>query len=181
MPIVGKQDVLFDGRVFRVTSELVELPSGREALRETVRHPGSVAMLAFDDRGKVLLIRQFRFAVGGTIWEIPAGTLEPGERPLGCARRELAEETGMRARRWRKLTTIYPSPGILDERLHIYAAWDLAEAAACPQEDEEIEVHWVTMPRALSLVRTGRIADAKTVCALLYARQFGAAGRAGGR
>lgn len=164
---------VYRGRVFEVWSEGVALPSGRRARREVVRHPGSVAVLSVGPGGRVLLLRQFRHAVGGVIWEIPAGTLEPGERPAVCARRELLEETGYRARRWKKLTTIYPSPGILDERLHLYAAWDLTRGTSRPQADEDIVCRWVSMARALSMVRSGRLADAKSICALLYATQFG--------
>ncbi len=170
---MSRRRTVFKGRVFEVCSESVVLPSGRRARRDVVRHPGSVAILPVDEGGRVLLLRQFRFAVGGVIWEIPAGTLEPGERPLLCARRELAEETGYRARRWRKLTSICASPGILDERLHLYAAWGLSAGAPRPQDDEELVCRWLALERALSMVRSGRIADSKTICALLYAVQFG--------
>lgn len=170
--MAGKKRV-YKGRVFEVWSEPVSLPSGRRAGRDVVRHPGSVAVLPVDERGRVLLLRQFRHAVGGVIWEIPAGTLEPGERPLLCARRELLEETGYRARRWKKLTTIYASPGILDERLHLYAAWDLTRGTPRPQADEDIVCRWVSMERALSMVRSGRLADSKSICAVLYVTRFG--------
>jgi len=135
-----------------------------------------VAVLALDEGARVLLLRQFRHAIGSVIWEIPAGTLEPGEQPLACARRELAEETGYKARRWKKLTTIYASPGILDERLHLYAAWELKAGASRPEDDEELVCRWLSIERALAMVRSGRIADAKSICALLYAVQFGVAG-----
>ena len=167
---------MFRGRVFEVCSESVVLPSGRRVRRDVVRHPGSVAILPVDEGGRVLFLRQYRFAVGGVIWEIPAGTLEPGERPLPCARRELAEETGYRARRWRKLTTICASPGILDERLHLYAAWGLSAGAPRPEDDEELVCRWLSVERALSMVRTGRVADSKSICSLLYAAQFGVPG-----
>ncbi len=168
-----RRKTVFKGRVFEVCSESVVLPSGRRARRDVVRHPGSVAILPVDEGGRVLLLRQFRFAVGGVIWEIPAGTLESGERPLTCARRELAEETGYRARRWRKLTTICASPGILDEHLHLYAAWGLSAGAPQPQDDEELVCRWLSLERALSMLRSGRIADSKSICSLLYAVQFG--------
>lgn len=171
--MAGSPKVVFKGRVFEVHSEPVVLPSGRRTRRDVVRHPGSVGVLALDGEGRVLLLRQYRHSVGRVIWEIPAGTLEPGERPLRCARRELAEETGCKARRWKKLTTIYPSPGILDERLHLYAAWEVTAGASDLQDDEEIACRWVPLERALALVRSGRLADAKSICALLYAVQFG--------
>jgi len=170
---MGRRKIVFKGRVFEVASERVLLPSGRRVRRDTVRHPGSVAVLALNDRAQVLLLRQFRYAVGRVIWEIPAGTLEPGERPLACARRELAEETGYRAGRWRKLTTIYPSPGILDERLHLYVAWELRGGASRTEPDEDITCRWLPVRRALAMVRSGSIGDAKSICALLYAVQFG--------
>ena len=170
---MSRGKVVFSGRVFEVRSEPVVLPSGRRTRRDVVRHPGSVGVLALDGERRVLLLRQFRHSVGRVIWEVPAGTLEPGERPLRCARRELAEETGYTARRWKRLTTIYPSPGILDERLHLYAAWEVAAGVPRPQEDEEIVCRWLPLERALALVRSGRLADAKSICALLYAVQFG--------
>lgn len=170
---MGKKKVVFKGRVFEVISEGVVLRSGQRVRRDTVRHPGSVAILALDGRGRALLLRQFRHAVGEVLWEIPAGTLEQGERPLACARRELAEETGYRAGRWKKLTTIYPSPGILDEGLHLYAAWELSGGAAHAEADEDIACRWLPVRRALTMVRSGSIADAKSICALLYAVQFG--------
>ena len=175
-----RRELVFKGRVFRVYAEPLVLPSGRRVRREIVRHPGSVAILALDEEGQVLLLRQFRQAVGRRIWEIPAGTLKRGEPVLGCARRELREETGYRARRWRKLTTILPSPGILDERLHLYAAWDLVAGSSRPEADEDIDGHWVPLARAWAMVRRGSLADAKSICALLYLSQFGAPGRAAG-
>jgi ADP-ribose pyrophosphatase len=173
-----RRELVFKGRVFRVYAEALLLPSGRTVKREIVRHPGSVAILVLDEEGGVLLLRQFRQAVGRRIWEIPAGTLEPGEQVLGSARRELREETGYRARRWRKLTSILASPGILDERLHLYAAWDLVAGSSRPEADEEIECHWVRLARASAMVRDGTLSDAKSVCALLYLSQFGVPGRA---
>jgi ADP-ribose pyrophosphatase len=106
--------------------------------------------------------------------------LKWGERELSCARRELREETGYRARSWRKLTTILPSPGILDERLHLYAAWDLMPGSCRPEADEDIDWHWVPLVRAQAMVRRGSLADAKSICALLYVSQFGVPGRAAG-
>jgi ADP-ribose pyrophosphatase len=173
-----RRELVFKGRIFRVYAEALSLPSGRTVRREIVRHPGSVAILVLDEEGRVLLLRQFRQAVGRRIWEIPAGTLEPGEQVLRCARRELAEETGYSARRWRKLITILASPGILDERLHLYAAWDLAPGRSRPEADEDIECHWVPVARALAMLRRGSLSDAKSICALLYLSQFGVPGGA---
>jgi ADP-ribose pyrophosphatase len=173
-----RRELVFKGRVFRVYAEALSLASGRTVRREIVRHPGSVAILALDEGGRVLLLRQFRQAVGRRIWEIPAGTLEAGEQVLRSARRELREETGYRARRWRRLTSILASPGILDESLHLYAAWELVPGSSRPEADEDIECHWLPVPRALVMVRDGRISDAKSICALLYVSQFGVPGRA---
>jgi ADP-ribose pyrophosphatase len=175
-----RREMVFRGRIFRVYAEPLALASGRQVRREIVRHPGSVAILVLDERARVLLLRQFRQAVGRRIWEIPAGTLEPGEQVLRSARRELREETGYRARRWRKLTTILASPGILDERLHLYAAWDLVAGSSRPEADEDIACHWVTLARALAMVRHGSLADAKSICALLYFSQFGGPGQVAG-
>jgi ADP-ribose pyrophosphatase len=159
------------GRQFAVHLETWRGPQGRTFKRQTLVHPGAVAILARDARGRFLMLRQFRAAVRGTLLEIPAGTLEPGERPPACARRELIEETGFAARRWRKLGAVYLAPGYSTELIHLYAAWDLHPAQGQPDADEHIRVVAMTQAQVNSAVHSGRVRDAKTLCALMLERQ----------
>ncbi|MBU2489364.1 MAG: NUDIX hydrolase [Proteobacteria bacterium] len=164
-----KSETLHQGRVFTLVREEVDLPNGRRAVLDIVRHPGAAAMVPVDDKGRVLLLRQFRHAAGGFIWEIPAGTLEPGESPGECARRELAEETGQSAARWDKLTEILLAPGYSTEKIHIFLARDLAPDAQDLDADEVLTVHPVELSRAVAMISDGTIADAKTICGVLLA------------
>lgn len=135
-------------------------------------HPGAVVVVALVRPGVVLLLRQYRHAVGAELVELPAGTLEPNEAPETCAARELAEETGRRAGTLKHLTTFWSSPGILREKMHLFLAQDLTDAAQSLDEDEVIEVVEVALSDAVEMVRDGRIADAKTIVGLLYCAQF---------
>lgn len=141
---------------------------------EVVRHPGAAATVPVrrggaDGAPSVVLLRQYRYAAGGPIWEIPAGKLDGDEDPVACARRELEEEAGLRAGSTRRLVSVLTSPGFTDERVHLYLATDLEEVAADPQEREFIERREVPAARALEMVEEGRIRDAKSVAGLLYA------------
>jgi ADP-ribose pyrophosphatase len=129
-------------------------------------------MLVRDERGRVLLIRQYRLPIRNHLWELPAGTRNRGESPLQTARRELAEETGMRARRWRKLLRFYPSPGFCSEEMTVYVAGDVTEGEASPEPYEKIEKRWFTWDEALTMIERGLIRDSKTIVALLYAERF---------
>ncbi len=160
-------------RIFDVMEERAA-GDGFRMDRRIVRHPGASVMLALDERGRVLLIRQYRLPVRQRLWELPAGTRDPGETPLQTARRELIEETGFRARRWKKLLRFYPSPGFCDEEMVIYVARGLTEGEASPEPYEKIEKRWFEWDEAVEMVRRGRIRDSKTVVALLYAERFGA-------
>jgi ADP-ribose pyrophosphatase len=170
---------IYSGRVLDVDIDSVRFPDGSAGELEMIRHSGASAVVpvffhtAADP--EILLIRQFRHAADGPIWEVPAGRLDPGETPEACARRELVEEAGLRAGRLDRLTTIYTTPGFTDERIHLFVARDLTVTAHQREADEFIETHRLPLSRALQLVRTGEIVDGKTAIALLFFSQFGLA------
>ena len=153
----------------RVNRERARLPDGREVALDIVRHPGAAAVVPFVAEDEVLLIRQYRHAAGGMILEVPAGKLDAGEPPERCAVRELAEEAGLRARRLERLATIWTTPGFTDERIHLFAAFDLEPGQARPEADEFIEPVRMPLAEALARVWSGEIADAKSALALLHA------------
>ena len=168
---------IYTGRVVNLDVDTVRFPDGSTGELEMIRHPGAAAVvpLASDPQGPdptVLLIRQYRYATGGTVLEIPAGRLSPGEDPETCARRELLEEVGVTAGRIERLTTIWTTPGFTDERIHLFCAMDLGTGSAAREPDEFIEVVPTTLSQALELVRGGEICDGKTVAAILYMAGF---------
>ena len=143
-------------------------PDGTMRKRAIIRHTGAVAILPIVDGGQVCLIRNYRVAAGGTLLEIPAGTLVPGEDPLAAAQRELAEETGFRAERWQRLFRFYMSPGILDEQMHLFVATGLTAGQPAREPGEEIENVIVGRDEAHRMVEQGQIVDAKTLIAILW-------------
>lgn len=159
------------GRSFAVQAEDVELPDGRRIALDIVRHPGASAVVPFEDEDTVLLIRQFRHAAGGTIWEVPAGKLD-GDAPEVCARKELEEEAGRRAGRLETLGSIWTTPGFTDEVIHLFAAFELERVAQALEEDEVIEVVPTPFERALAMVWDGRLRDAKSALALVHAARL---------
>jgi ADP-ribose pyrophosphatase len=164
---------VFQGPVFRVFSEKVEEPDGVRVRRDIVRHHGSVVILAVDEDGRgrqprVLLERQYRHAAGARLWELPAGSLEPGENKLAAAKRELAEETGYTAARWQKALFFYVSPGFLDESMVVYLARGLRKGQPHPEGDERIVSRFFPLSQAVRMAMTGKIKDAKTLAALLW-------------
>ncbi len=165
--------VLLETSRFRVVRRARTLPDGRVHRREVVEHPGAVVVLPREADGRVWLIRSFRLAVGETLWELPAGTLEPGEDPGRAASRELAEETGLRAGQIRLLHRFWMSPGILSERMHLYCAEQLTPGPTALELGEEIEAHPVQWDEALAMVGRGEIQDAKTLVGLLWFDRFG--------
>lgn len=163
----------FVGRAFSVRVDEIENPSGRRWMLEVVEHPGAVAIVAMLPGRQIVLVQQTRLAVGRTLFEIPAGTLEPPETPEACARRELAEETGYGARSWERLAAFYPAPGISNEEMHLFLAEDLHSATA-DREEEDLSVHPMPLAAARRLVETGEIRDAKSIVGILLAvERFG--------
>jgi len=162
---------IFQGRIVGLRVDDVVLPNGRRTQREIVEARGAVGIVALDAEENLLLVRQFRKPMGREIWEIPAGTLEAGESPLDCARRELAEETGCRAATLQPMTSFYTSPGFCDEEMHLFLARNLTAVPQSLEEDEVLEVGKVSVTRALEMVRTGEIVDAKTLVGLLWLAQ----------
>ena len=165
------------GRVVRLDVDTVRFPDGSTGQLELIRHPGAAAIVpcASDPPGAdptILLIRQYRYATGGQLWEIPAGTLDPGEDPEACARRELMEETGVTAARLQRLTSIWTTPGFTNEVIHLYLATGLTMGEPSRERDEFIEVVPQPLSRVLALIRDGEIRDAKTVVAILYMAGF---------
>jgi ADP-ribose pyrophosphatase len=158
---------LYSGRLVRLDLLQVRGVGDRIHDREVVRHPGAVAIVPLLD-GKVLLVRQYRAPIDKEIWELPAGTIEPGEEPLECAKRELEEETGYRAREWRKLAEFYTTPGFCDERMLLFLARGLEpRPGARPAEEESLEVRAFTFAEAKQMLLRGELEDAKTIIGLV--------------
>jgi len=166
---VHDSSVQFRGRVITVTVDDVTLPNGHRTNLEIVHHPGGAAVVAIDKDRKVCLLRQHRHAVGGYLWELPAGKLEPGEPPIHTARRELVEEGGFEAAEWESLGTCTPSPGVLREIVHLFLATGLSPVASAPESAEVFEVHWVPVDEAYRWILDGTINDAKTIVGIVRA------------
>ena len=161
---------LYRGRIINVRHDRVEIPGGKIVFREIVEHPGAVAILAFNDQGKVIMVRQHRQPAGDVLLEIPAGKLEPGEEPLQCARREMLEETGLCSDEWKELFSFYPSPGFCDETIILFQTGDLKSGIAPTCDPEEnIAIVFVSLAEAWKMIQSGEIKDAKTIIALQYA------------
>lgn len=159
---------VYEGRIFRVTVDRVRLPHGVEHEMELVRHPGSVVMLPVPRPGAIILVRQFRYAVGRELWELPAGSLKAEEDPVEAARRECHEEIGLVPQRVELVTTLWPTPGFCTERMLFYRCTDLVHPAEAAQQDEDEHVvpRTFTVDEVRALVRSGEIADMKTVVGL---------------
>jgi ADP-ribose pyrophosphatase len=166
-------EVLFRGKRFRVERVVQTAPDGTAHAKEIVRHPGAVTILPILDDGRICLVENYRASVGQRLWELPAGTLEPGEDPDAAALRELAEETGYRAGRIERLRVFYMSPGVLDERMVLYLATSLVPGPMELDADEDLQPRLITWTEAMHMVRDGRIQDAKTLVGLLYYDKFG--------
>jgi ADP-ribose pyrophosphatase len=163
--------LVYKGPVFWVTSERVVEPSGVRVLREVVRHTGSVVVLATIGHGKdlkVLLERQYRHAADSYLWELPAGRIDKGEQALAAAKRELLEETGYKAKSWKKILKFYASPGFVAEPMTLFWAQGLTPGEAQPEEDEVIAQHLLPLSKAIQMVIHGTIRDAKTIAGVLW-------------
>jgi ADP-ribose pyrophosphatase len=159
---------VYNGRLLKLHVDRVKLPNGRETTREIVEHPGAVAIVPVLDNGKLLVVKQYRTAARRRLMEIPAGTLEAGEAPLACARRELIEEAGYAAGRLRKLFSCYLAPGYSTEKIHFFLASQLVPTSGRQAEDESIIVQAMDLHEALKAIERGKIQDAKTISALYY-------------
>lgn len=168
---VIRRRMIYKGRIIRVVLEEL-IAGGRRIQRETILHPGAAVIVPLLDDGRVILVRQYRRAVDRVLLELPAGTLDPGERPRTCAGRELEEETGWRARHLRRIARFYAAPGVTSEELTVYLARGLRKTAAAPEPDESVRPVVMSFRKALAAVRQGRIRDAKTIIGLLTAARM---------
>lgn len=161
--------MMYDGRIIKVYKDNVELADGKKSFREVVRHSGGVVILAIKDYDKILLVKQYRYPIGETVLELPAGKLEKGEDPFEAAKRELEEETGYCANKWTDLGYINTSPGFSDEKLYLYLAQDLEYTHCHPDEGEIIQAFEYKYDDVLKMIDNGEINDAKTICGLMRA------------
>ncbi len=167
MKIVSSKEV-FACSLFRVTENEATDKTGFKIRRFVVRHNGSAVIMPVDAKNRVLLVRQYRLPADKYLWELPAGKIDDGETALQASKRELVEETGLRAKKWKKLAMFYPSPGFLEEAMTIYLATELTVGAAQPMEDERIETRWFGKKELREMIRTNAIADAKTMIGFLH-------------
>jgi ADP-ribose pyrophosphatase len=163
---INRTVTLHRGRVFELLRENITLENGVSVDLDIIRHPGASAIVPVSNQDSLLLVRQYRHAVGDFIWEIPAGTLNPNETPLECAKRELIEETGFSANKWEKLGEITPVPGYSDERIHIFLCGELTPARQDLDKDEVLGVHEIRLDEAVKMIGEGLIQDGKTICGL---------------
>jgi ADP-ribose pyrophosphatase len=168
---------LYKGKIFRLDRDKVRFPDGSDAEMDIVRHPGASAIVPFmsdpdGENPQLLLLRQYRYAAGGYIYEVPAGRLDAGEAPADCAIRELKEETGCTAEKMEPLFTMFTTPGFTDEKIHVFMATGLTHGESAREADEFVDIVIVPLAEALELIRTGEIMDAKTALSILYAAGF---------
>lgn len=163
---------IYQGRVFRLESVRLQGPNKREFEHQVIRHPGAAVIVPQLDQDLFVLVRQFRSPIKKVLWEFPAGTLESNESPLACAKREIAEETGYEAKRWKKLARFYPEPGISTELMHLYLACDLKPAPRELDMDEFLERKVLSFQRLREMILNGTIEDAKTMLGFFYLCEY---------
>lgn len=159
---------LYKGKVIRLSKERLTLPNGETTELEVIRHPGAAAIVPLLADHQVVMIKQYRHAVGQFLWEVPAGTINPGESPIECAKRELPEEAGYRARTFQELGEIFPLPGYSDEHIHIFLATGLIPGRQNLDADEVLDVRPIPLEEAFEMIKRGEIRDAKTIIALFF-------------
>jgi ADP-ribose pyrophosphatase len=164
--------MIYEGPVFNVRQDRIVEPGGVRATRDLVVHNGSVVLLPIFLDGSILMVRQYRHALGASLWELVAGRVEPGESRPAAARRELIEETGYTASRWKQILEIFPSPGFVTERMWIFAATGLRQGVAQPEEDERITARKFSLAALEKMIRGGSLHDAKSVAAILFYARF---------
>jgi ADP-ribose pyrophosphatase len=154
--------------LFRVTEDEAVDKTGWKMKRSIVRHRGSAVMMAVDEKNRLLLVRQYRLPANQFLWELPAGKTDEGETVAQAAKRELIEETGVRAKTWKKLVSFYPSPGYVEEKMTIFLATGLTQGESAPMDDERIETRWFTKKEVRELIASNKILDGKTMIGFLY-------------
>ena len=159
---------VFRGRIFELKKVRIQAPNGRTFQHDVIFHPGAAVIVPWLEGNRFVMVKQYRAAVGRPIWEFPAGTLEHGENPLACAKREIIEETGFQARKWRKLVSFFPAPGISTEFMHIFLASELSPKKMTLDKDEFLQKHILSFPRLQSMISNGTIVDAKTIIGFFY-------------
>lgn len=169
--LLNKKTV-FQGKVIQLNLEQIRLPNQQECELEIIHHPGGAACVALNQQGEICLLRQYRHAADGWLWELPAGKLEPDEPAALTAQRELLEEAGVTAKSWRELGKTHSSPGVFTEIIHLYLATDLEQVGHNHEEHEVIEIHWVTLKSALEWADQGVISDAKTLIGIYRAARY---------
>jgi len=171
MKLISSKEIT-SNRIFSVTWDRALDPDGFEIERAIVHHRGSAVMMPVDENNRILLVRQYRLPARRYLWELPAGTVDPGETPLRTARRELIEETGLRGKKWQKLAEFYPSPGFLSEKMTIYLVTGLTQGESLPMDDERIKTRWFTERELDGMIRAGKIRDAKTNVGFLRWKRY---------
>ena len=168
-----KSEIIYTGRIINLEKDELEDLSGNKYIREIVRHPGAVAIVPFINDEEIFLLRQYRYAHNEVIYEIPAGTLEKGEDYETCAHRELQEELGFTASCLKELILLYPSPGVMNEKIMLFKATGLIKSEQNLDFDEDLAVERIKFNDAVQLIKEGKIKDAKTICGLLFLKEFG--------
>jgi ADP-ribose pyrophosphatase len=171
MKLVSSKELL-KTPIFWVTEDHAVDPEGFEIKRAIVQHQGSAVMMPVDEKGRILLVKQYRLPARQYLWELPAGRLDKGETPMKAAKRELEEETGLKAKKWTKLVEYWPSPGFLAEKMTLFVAQDVKQGEAKPMEDERIETRWFKPKELDHLIRDGKIRDGKTIIGFLSWKRY---------